>query len=181
MIIISNGKHVKLQGWRPLQPDTVSNKESVNEMTVPDSRWSAPVKLINGFLDTIAKTLNEVAHNQEAGAVVSIVAVNANQWPWQSSVSPLLHLIINLPLKPINQRDEIASLIGSRRNLGDGRMLAITNATFFHGCRIVHWTFVADVNDSVDAAAVFLGEKDWVVLFVDLAKHLHRSKGVCDW
>jgi hypothetical protein len=40
---------------------------------------------------------------------------------------------------------------------------------------------VADVDDSVDAAAVFLGEEDWVVLLVDLAKHLHCSKSVRDW
>src|SRR5437868_519448 len=127
MVIINNGRHVKLQSRRPLQPDTISNEESVNEMAVPDSRWSATIELINRILDAIAKTLDEVARNQEAGAVVPVMAVDANQWPWQSGVLPLLHLIVDLPLKPINQRDKVASLVGSGRNLGDGRVLAIAN------------------------------------------------------
>ena len=55
-------------------------------MPVPNSRWSAPTELIDGILDAKAKTLDEVAYNQETGAIVPIMAVDADEWPGQGGV-----------------------------------------------------------------------------------------------
>ena len=71
-----NAAACQLQCGRPLQPNTIPHKKSVDEMAMPDAGWSAPVELVNRILDAIPKLLDEIAHDQEARAIVSIVAVN---------------------------------------------------------------------------------------------------------
>ena len=125
-------------------------------------------KLINGFLNPISLSLNEIACNQETRPVEPIVTMHANHGTGLAAVV-LLHLVRDLSLKPIDQCDEIACLIGRGRNLGHCWVLVVMDPALLHRSWVVDWVLVADVNHRVDAATVLLREANRVVLFVDFS------------
>ena len=81
----------------------------------------------------------------------------------------LLHLVRDLSLKPINQRNEIACLIGCGWDLGHCWVFVVMDPALFHRGWVVDRVLVADVNHRVDAAMMLLREANGVVLFVNFS------------
>lgn len=86
-------------------------------MAMANARKSTRIELVNRVLNAEAAPLNQITNDQESGAVVAIVSMDADQRTGQSLVLPLIQLRIDLLLQPIDQSDEVPCLVRSRRDL----------------------------------------------------------------
>lgn len=86
-------------------------------MFMSDPGRPASIELVDRILNTEAQSFDEIADNQEAGAVISVVTVHTDKGTWKRLVFTLLHFVVNLPLKTINQGNEVPGLVRSWGNL----------------------------------------------------------------
>ncbi len=56
---------------RSFQPFAVPDKKPIDKMSMFDAIWSMLRKLINGILDIVAQSFDEVAYDEEASSVES--------------------------------------------------------------------------------------------------------------
>lgn len=67
-------------------------------MTVTDPRCPLPLELIDGFLDSEAPSLNQIADDEEACSIESVVAMHSDHRPGTTSITGFLHLLGDLIL-----------------------------------------------------------------------------------
>ena len=146
---------------------------------MPDTRRSIPRKLIYSLLDAEMFLFDQVAADEEASAVETIVAVHANE-----------RFIVcgfrrGSCAQPIHQLDEILRLFRRRRDLGDGGELVVFDAALVEALGVIDGTLVADIDDGLDLALPVADEDVRGVRIVNLPQGLHGAEdagdGVGDW
>jgi len=108
-------------------------------------------ELVDGHLDVVAESFDQVAHNEVSRAIEAVMTVDSDK----PVLCPALLFSSNLLLldQPVDHGNKSRDLLISRWDLGHRREFVVMNTALFETSRVIDRTFVGDVNDILDLRA----------------------------
>ena len=158
-------------GHPPFSRLRIPRVQGIDEMLVLDAIRSMRLELIERLFRVIAHPFDQKSTNEEPGPVEPVMAMDADQ----RAIGGIM-----AGTQPIDQLDELLSLLRRRRDLGDGGELVVLDAAFLEFLGVVHGAIVTDIDDHPDPATPAPEELFRRMGIVDLTEGFHSAEDTGD-